>query len=95
MVNTRNKNNSNRMIATRNNNTASCSQKDLPDNLWCTNCRDSSNMRHRTKAKSCLKPWLINLNDCTCNQTKHYYSIENYKEKRLLDFIDTPQKRSY
>ena len=69
-------------------------QKDLLDNLWCNNCRDSTNMGHRTKAKSCLKPWLINFNDCTRNQTKHYYSIENYKEKRLLNFINTPQKKT-
>ena len=39
-----------------------------------------------------MKSWLINLNDCTRNQTKHYYSIENYKEKQLLNFIDTPKK---
>ena len=32
------------------------------------------------------------MNDCTRNQTKHYYSIENYKEKQLLNFIDTPKK---
>ena len=76
MVNSRNKNSSNRLITTRKNNATSCLQKDLPDNLWCNNCRDSSNMGHSTKAKSYLKPWLINLNDCTRNQTKHYYSIE-------------------
>ena len=93
MVNTRNKNSSNHLIATRKNNATSCSQKDLPDNLWCNNCRDSTNMGHRTKAKSCLKPWLINFNDCTRNQTKHYYSIENYKEKRLLNVIDTSFKK--
>ena len=39
-----------------------------------------------------MKSWLINLDDCTRNQTKHYYSIENYEEKRLLNFIDTPKK---
>ena len=49
-------------------------------------------MGHRTKAKVYLKAWLINLNDRPRNQMKHYYSIENYKEKRLLNFIDTPKK---
>ena len=86
MVNTRNKNSSNRLIATRKINDTSYSQKDLPDNSWCNNCRDSSNMGHRTKAKSFLKSWLITLNDCTRNQTKHYYSIENYEEKTVVKF---------
>ena len=92
MVNTRNKDSSTRLIPTRKNNATSCSQKDLPDNLWCNNCRNASNMGHRTKAKSCLKPWLINLNDFSRNQTKHYYSIKTYKEKRLSNCIDTPKK---
>ena len=50
MVNTRNKNSCNRLIATRNNNATSCSQKDLPDNLWSNNCRGSTNMGHKTKS---------------------------------------------
>ena len=93
MVNTRNKNSSTRLVPTRKNNATSCSQKDLPDNLWCDNFLDSYNMEHRTKVKSCLKPWLIHLNDCPRNQSKHYYSIANYKEKRLLNFINSPKKQ--
>ena len=67
MVNTRNNNSSARLIPTRKNNTSSYSQKHPSDNVWCNNSRDSSNLRHRTKAKSCVKPWLISLNDCSLN----------------------------
>ena len=44
MVNTRNNNSSAPLIQTRKNNASSCSEKYLPDNLWCNNCRDSSNL---------------------------------------------------
>ena len=50
MVTTCNKNSSTRLIPTRKNNATSCSQKDLPDNLWCNNCRGSTNMGHKTKS---------------------------------------------
>ena len=89
MVTTRNKNSSTRLIPTRKNNATSCSQKDLPDNSWCNHYHDSSSMGHRTKVKACLKPWLINLNDFSRNQSKHYYSIENYNEKKLFNDIDS------
>ena len=79
MVNNPNKNSSTRLISTRKNNVTYYSQNDIPDNVWCNNCRDSSNIGHRRKVKSCLKPWLINLNDCF------------RKEKRLLSFIDSPK----
>ena len=81
MINTHNNNISARLIPTRKDNTSSCSQKDLSDNLWCNNCRDSSNLGHRTKAKSCLKPWLIKLNDCFRNQTKHFIQLEIIMKK--------------
>ena len=36
-----------------------------------------------------LEPCLINLKDCSRNQTKFFYSIENYNETRLLNIFDT------
>ena len=92
MVNTRNNRISARLVPIRKNDASSYSQKYFPVNLWCHNCSDSSNLGFRTKTKSYLKPSVINLNGCSRNQTKHFYLIDNYKEKRLLNFIDNSPK---
>ena len=81
-------------LSTRKINASSCAQKDFPTNLWCANCNDSINLGDRKKALPCKKPWQIDLNSCSFNQKRHYYLIEDFKERHLLNMMVPSRKKT-
>ena len=72
-------------------NASSCVQKYYPTNLLCANCNYSMKFGDRKKALPCKKPWLIDLNNCSFNK-KYYYLIEDFKERNLLNIIESQRK---
>ena len=81
-------------LSTRKINASSCIQKDYPSNLFCATCNDSMNLGDRKKPLPCKKPWLIDLNNCSFNQERHYYLIEDFKERTLLNMIEPARKKT-
>ena len=79
-------------LSTRKINASSCVQKYYPTNLLCANCNYSMKFGDRKKALPCKKPWLIDLNNCSFNK-KYYYLIEDFKERNLLNIIESQRKK--
>ena len=94
IVTRKRKSNSRQPLSTRKTNASSCVQKDYPTNLWCANCNDTINLGDRKKAKPCKKPWQIDLNSCSFNQKRHYYLIEDFKERNLLNIMVPSRKKA-
>ena len=95
MVATRKRQSTSRQpLSTRKINASSCVQKDYPTNLWCANCNDTINLGDKKKAKLCKKPWQIDLNSCSFNQKRHYYLIEDFKERNLLNIMVPSRKKA-
>ena len=51
-------------------------------------------MVHRKKALPCKKPWQIDFNSYSFNQKRHYYLIEDFKERNLLNIIVPSRKKA-
>ena len=62
--------------------------------MWCANCNDTINLGDREKALPCKKPWQIDLNSCSFNQKRHYYLIEDFKERNLLNIMVPSRKKA-
>ena len=62
--------------------------------MWCANCNDSINLGDRKKALPCKNSWQIDLNSCSFNQKRHYYLIEDFKERNLLNIMVTSRKKA-
>ena len=80
MINTRNNKSSAHLIPTIKNNASSCSQKNHSANLRCHNCSNSSKLEHRTNTKSCLKSWVISLNNYSRNQANFFIQSKIIKK---------------
>ena len=46
------------------------------------------------KTLTCKKPWLIDLNNCSFNQKRHYYLIEDFNEGIIWHIIVPPRKKA-